>query len=554
MSAARALDAPGSARGPGIDRALAQREMRSNNALLGVLTLCATSASCFRLQEAGSDAASAGSSGADGGASAAGGATGAGGVGGHGAAGAGGGGTAGGVGGHGPAGAGGGGSAGTGGAIGAGGAIGVGGAAAGAGGVTGAGGVAGTGAGGATSAGGGTGAGGAGPPAWTVMRGLDSGAQGTAALVDGTGDVTLLTWHDGNFYSRALARTDAAWSPTKAIFSCGGTCSWAQADMNASGVGAAAWLVLDASTGYYTANVRRYVGGQWESQAHSFSPGAAYGLDALVVSPPGTIHLLYNASLLTFASPTGAWPTPTAPIGSSLSLATNSFLSFDGDGNGYLASDSQGNIVAARFIASNPSSPWLPPQLVSKEMTAYPMVACDGAGDAVAVWTRATNLGTSRYSKAAGWTALPDVTPLVSTTVIQKFAIAGDGGTGFFVSWAQQNGPIENYYAVRSDDAATWGPVALVSDGDHSVASRPILAADAKGNAVALWLQGTSISSLDVVAARYEIAKRAWSAPVTLSAAPDNISVVPSLAVSSGGVAAAAWFGSAGNVSAAVFR
>src|SRR6185369_13453973 len=117
-------------------------------------------------------------------------------------------------------------------------------------------------------------------------------------------------WRSGSFYSRGLARAAGAWSPAQALFACNG-CDSPRADMNAGGVAAVAWTETDQATGYATVFVRRYAGGQWEATSKIFSPGAAYDINALAVSPPGTVHLLYDGSALVFASPTGAWPAPT---------------------------------------------------------------------------------------------------------------------------------------------------------------------------------------------------------------------------------------------------
>jgi hypothetical protein len=319
--------------------------------------------------------------------------------------------------------------------------------------------------------------------------------------------------------------------------------------MNAAAVGAVAWVDGDLNAGNSSLFARRFDGTQWEVGAQTFNPSTYNHVDAVVVAPTGTIHLFANESLFMRAAATGPW-TVSAPAGPSLSLADDGFAGFDAQGNGFLVSDNQGNIVANRFIA-DPAG-WLSTQLVSMEMTAHPIVAVDAQGGAIAICSRGLTLGASRYSRAAGWTALPAIATLLVNSTILRMAEATDG-TGYFVAWLQTNGPVNDLYAVR-DQGAGWTPPALVSDGDHSVASRPLLGADGQGNAFLLWLQGTAASSLDVVAARYVKAQGSWSSPVKLSTAPAAISTMPSLAVSAGGIAAAAWRTDAGAVLGARFR
>src|SRR6185369_7887814 len=121
-----------------------------------------------------------------------------------------------------------------------------------------------------------------------------------------------ITWGT-SFRSRVLAHGASAWTPSQTLFSCA-TCTSPHADMNAAGVGALAWMQRDSSTGNSTVYARRYMGGQWEAQSQFFGLNSTTSLNALAVSPTGTIHLLYDALFITFAAPTGAWSTPTRGV------------------------------------------------------------------------------------------------------------------------------------------------------------------------------------------------------------------------------------------------
>ncbi|MBI5512069.1 MAG: hypothetical protein HY903_25200 [Deltaproteobacteria bacterium] len=184
---------------------------------------------------------------------------------------------------------------------------------------------------------------------------------------------------------------------------------------------------------------------------------------------------------------------------------------------------------------------WRTPAAVEVAASAAtdPRVATDPSGNVLAVWRQGVsvfNAKADRYAVGVGWGTDQALETDVNNVV--AIEVCTDGvGNGFAV-WSQSDGTRRNIWAARYRGAlATWGAAALLDTNDNGAnASR--VAADAAGNAAAVWYQSNGVR-VRVFSARYA-AGVGWGAPVGLDAANGD-SAMPRIAMHAAGVATAVW-------------
>jgi predicted small lipoprotein YifL len=131
------------------------------------------------------------------------------------------------------------------------------------------------------------------------------------------------------------------------------------------------------------------------------------------------------------------------------------------------------------------------------------------------------------FTSADGsWTAPQSVGMSFSAPGV---AIAQTGDA--FMAYAKGKTVVVRRYAAA---AFAWQPEVTIATVTGYVSMGPVLAADAAGNAVAVWVQDTSA---DLRASRYDATTGKWSAPAILETVTNKVSEVPSVAMSLSGKA-----------------
>ncbi len=134
---------------------------------------------------------------------------------------------------------------------------------------------------------------------------------------------------------------------------------------------------------------------------------------------------------------------------------------------------------------------WGTPQLLDSTYVYSPQVAVDGNGDALAVWMKGTgsarSAAASRYAVGTGWSA-PELIEANDTADVEDPEIAANAAGDAVAVWAMQpsSGPAD-VWANRYVPGAGWGnaqPIELDATGDPS---GPQVGLDAAGNAIAVW-------------------------------------------------------------------
>lgn len=223
----------------------------------------------------------------------------------------------------------------------------------------------------------------------------------------------------------------------------------------------------------------------------------------------------------------------------------------DADGNVlavWLASDAGGlanRVCASRFTTSGWQSPTVLNPDAASEFPAYqPRIAADGGGNFFVVWSQGWNaedqarIGVygKRWTSGGGWDA--------TTTTI--FADATDGGsnaTGALDIAADASGNATAVWgandtvwahftiqAARFSPGAGWAPGQIVSRDGVQSSTPPAVAMDQEGNAMVLWGQaaGDNLAAKGLQAARYALGT-GWNPPVTIE--PSSVAETRSSAV-----------------------
>ncbi|MFF7195055.1 hypothetical protein ACFZAM_15245 [Streptomyces sp. NPDC008079] len=171
------------------------------------------------------------------------------------------------------------------------------------------------------------------------------------------------------------------------------------------------------------------------------------------------------------------------------------------------------------------------------------------AAVALAVTVAAVSLGTALPSAAAGytasagpWSAAVALTGADGQQTLIDVQVAGDGAA--FALWRDKAAGATGWdfrTAVRPAGTTTWSAPHTLATG-RAENSAAVLAVSADGRAVVSWLDGSGADgSLVALAAGWNPATAAWSAPATLAAWDGLDMSTPRLAAAADGTFTAVW-------------
>lgn len=202
-------------------------------------------------------------------------------------------------------------------------------------------------------------------------------------------------------------------------------------------------------------------------------------------------------------------------------------------------------LSAAPASAAPPPSAWTgaaPIDAGNDGSAVAPQVAVSAEGSAVAVWSQwdgtRTNIWANRYTALSGW----GVAQLLETENAGGAAnpqVAVDPSGNAFAVWNQDNGANWNIWANRYAAGSGWDTAQLIETNNSGSASDAQVAADAAGNAVAVWYQHDG-TRYNVWANRYA-AGSGWGTARLLETNDSGDAIYPSVAVDAMGDAVAAW-------------
>ena len=249
----------------------------------------------------------------------------------------------------------------------------------------------------------------------------------------------------------------------------------------------------------------------------------------------------YNAAL-------GAWGIPQAiQEGETDSLAPQAAMDASGNAMVVWYQDNGAytyTIRANRYRAR--SGTWSGPQVIQAGVddAAYPQVALDASGNAVAVWIQYNGAGqytvrTNRYrADTDAWEEAQVIQMVAAEARDPQVGMDGagnavaiwiqDGGTGIYTVWASRY------------SAGVWTAPRVIQSGDTD-ATGPQVAVDSAGNAVSVWYQQESdTGDYTIRANRYAASAAAWGTPQVIQRGTDDAGF-PQVHCTANGEAVAVW-------------
>jgi len=138
---------------------------------------------------------------------------------------------------------------------------------------------------------------------------------------------------------------------------------------------------------------------------------------------------------------------------------------------------------------------WSPPELIASgvfvgDPPINPAVAISPAGEILVAWESSPfpiKIESARYSPAAGWSSVMQLSETGPSDAVVPGAAVDDGGNMILV-WYQDDGTRFNIWSRRYAAGSGWDN-ALMIENDTGDARRPAIAMNSSGNALAVWGQ-----------------------------------------------------------------
>jgi len=191
---------------------------------------------------------------------------------------------------------------------------------------------------------------------------------------------------------------------------------------------------------------------------------------------------------------------------------------------------------------------WESEVLLEKDDTDFarePQVACDAAGNFIAVWYQNDQIRANRYSAGNGWGEAELVGDEPGMAI--KPAIACDAAGHAVVVWYQESGSgtVYNVWANRYTPGSGWGEAELLETDDAGDAGSPHVAANAAGEFVVVWSQNESrdFEPVSTIWSRRVTPGGGWEEACMLEKRIEyHRSQLPRVAIADNGAAVAVWY------------
>jgi len=267
---------------------------------------------------------------------------------------------------------------------------------------------------------------------------------------------------------------------------------------------------------------------------------------------------------ISFTTEDGQWQAPVVIEAENAGDAINPQIAFDSQGNAMAiwtqANSTSSFIQANRFVATN--SAWNTTTMpLSTPIDLYsdlkPQIAIHSNGDAQAVWQRAGGLrgfflalGCNSFATTSGAWVPPvfcpsgdAVNPLVPTPTNPQIAVSTSGHA--LAVWEQAD---STHIRVRSNNytataaSGTWGAADTTIDDGNMAATKPQIAVDSSGNALAVWQQSNGAQT-NIRSNRYSAAITGgeWESSTRLVSDSLGNASDPRIVIDANGRALAVW-------------
>lgn len=277
--------------------------------------------------------------------------------------------------------------------------------------------------------------------------------------------------------------------------------------------------------------------------------GAAYS-PRVAIGPSGKAAVVWAQSngtnerpWMTLREPGGAWTAP-IPVGDEAHVDGSSpLVALADDVHVWWDQSAPGGTKLTRSQYRSGLG-WQPLESPDNRF-GYPMdlrIVGTGGGNLTAVWvswrSHTQSIMTSRFEPGAGWGEAQPLYEAMSDTFPSVDA-AADGLGNVFAVWSFNESGTHYLRSSRFVPGYGWSPPYNLDDGSAGRPSGPDIAADAGGNAVAVWTRHAFTSSTSIVVARFDLAE-GWSSPRVVEAGVGGARS-PKIAMDPAGNAWAIW-------------
>ena len=186
---------------------------------------------------------------------------------------------------------------------------------------------------------------------------------------------------------------------------------------------------------------------------------------------------------------------------------------------------------------------WGTPELIETdaEDARFARVAMDPSGNAIAVWQQSdgtrTNIWSNRYTPTSGW-GTAELIENDNAGIAWGPGVAMDPSGNAIAVWQQSDGTRENIWSNRYTATSGWSSAELIENDDTGSATRPQVAINPSGNAVAVWQQSDGTRE-NIWSNRYT-ATSGWSS-AELVETDTGDALFPQVAIDPSGYALAVW-------------
>lgn len=204
------------------------------------------------------------------------------------------------------------------------------------------------------------------------------------------------------------------------------------------------------------------------------------------------------------------------------------------------------SIFAARYDAATKT--WGAATLLETDDTGEalaPQVAVDASGNATAVWTQSDgtrySVWSNRYDAATDSWGSPQLLETANTGHAYGPQVTTDGSGNAIAVWSQFDGPRESIWSNRYDVVTkSWGAPQLLETDNTGDANTAQVAADASGNAIAVWQQSDGTRT-NIWFNRYDATTKIWAGAQLLESDNAGNASKPQVSLAPAGSAQVVW-------------
>ena len=271
----------------------------------------------------------------------------------------------------------------------------------------------------------------------------------------------------------------------------------------------------------------------------------------------------YNIWSNRYVAGTG-WDTPELVETDNAGSATFPVIAFDHSGNAFAVWQQndgiRNNIWSNSYLQG---VGWGAAELIETDDTgsaAYPRIAIDANGNALAVWQQNHEVGgniinsiwSNRYTSGVGWGSaeLIESEDIYDT---QGPRIGLDANGNALAVWYQRDGSRHyNIWSNRYTAGVGWGTAELIDTDDAHLSYNPQVSIDINGDALAVWWQFDAFGQGNIWANRYT-SGAGWGTPELIETDNSGSASDPQVSIGANGNALAVWYQNDGNNVASIW-